>query len=113
MLCKCILKRFGSPSANSNGLGASFKTSGTLTKLLQNGIPVEEDDQDFEIQPREPGDTDLLFEKNNLEVDENGQFKEKQPEVVDGKRMPTLHEVMQDEDFLAELRLSNELLTSL
>lgn len=34
----------------------------------------------------------------------------RQPEIVDGKRMPTLYEVMQDDDFLPELRQNNELL---
>ena len=31
-----------------NGLsGDNFKTSGMLTKILQTGVPIEEDDQDF------------------------------------------------------------------
>lgn len=96
-----------------NGLGGCYKSSGTLTKLLQNGIPVEDDENDFEIQPREAGDTEYQFEKNNIEVDDNGKYFDSQPEIKDGKRMPTLYEVMQDEDFLAELRLGNELLNEL
>ena len=57
--------------ANNN---ESAVTSGTLTKLLQNGVPVEEDDNDFMIQPREKGETQLLFERNNIDVDEDGQY---------------------------------------
>lgn len=57
--------------ANNN---QNLTTSGALTKLLQNGIQVEEDDADFQIEPREKGETQLLFEKNNIDVDEDGNY---------------------------------------
>ena len=33
----------------------SFQTSGTLTKLLQVGVYIEEDDDEFQLQPRTSG----------------------------------------------------------
>ena len=35
--------------------GENFQTSGTLTKLLTNGVAVEEDDDDFQLEPRVVG----------------------------------------------------------
>lgn len=54
--------------------GDNFKTTGTLTKLLQSGVQVEEDDFEFEIEPRGKGEVEFHFDKNNLEVDDNGNF---------------------------------------
>jgi len=53
---------------------ANYKSSGTLTKLLQAGIPIEEDDSEFELPARtsanEGGQQKLLFDFNNIDVDE-------------------------------------------
>jgi hypothetical protein len=52
----------------------------------------------------------MLFERNNIEFDLQGNPVVPQPSFLDGKRMPTLYEVMDDDDFLPELKLNNELL---
>jgi hypothetical protein len=43
-------------------------------------------------------------------VDADGKYILPQPLIVDGKRMPTLYEVLNDDDFIPELRQKNELL---
>ena len=79
-----------------------------MTKLLQMGVRVEDDDDDFVLEPRKPGQTQLCFTQNNIEVDkESGQYLTEQPKIVDGRRMPTLQEVMADPDFLPELKQNN------
>jgi hypothetical protein len=37
-------------------------------------------------------------------VDADGKYILPQAEIVDGKRMPTLYEVINDDDFIPELR---------
>ena len=59
---------------------------------------------------RDPGEHMLLFERNNQEIDDEGNYTYPQPEIVDGRRMPTLYEVIEDDDFLPELRQNNALL---
>ena len=49
-------------------------TSGTLTKLLLNGIQIEDDDADFQLEVRDKDEHQLKFDKNNLDVDVYGNF---------------------------------------
>lgn len=96
------------------GLNKQFKASGTLAKLLQLGVQVEDDDEEFELAPRKPGQSPMVFTENNMDIDKDtGNYMKEQPKVVDGRRMPTLEEVMADPDFLPELRQNNELLLKL
>jgi len=82
-----------------------------LTKLLQLGIPVEEDDAFFELEDRkEEGGAQLKFNENNIDFNEKGLRINPLPEIIDGRRMPTIEEVLDDDDFLAELKTNNELL---
>jgi len=75
------------------------------------GVKVEDDDEDFELEPRKPGQNQMLFTQNNMEVDKNTcEFLYPQPTIVEGRRMPTLYEVMADDDFLPEFIQNNELL---
>ena len=43
-------------------------------------------------------------------MDADGKYILPQAVIVDGKRMPTLYEVINDDDFIPELRQKNELL---
>ena len=88
-----------------------FQTSGTLTKLLQLGTAVEEDDGLFELEDRkEGGGAQLKFNENNIDFDEKGIRLNPHPEINDGRRMPSIEEVLDDDDFIAELKSNNELL---
>ena len=62
--------------------GDDFKSSGTLTRLLQTGIDIESDDE-------------------SGSADEN---KSQQNDEKPKTRQPTLQEVMEDDDFLPELK---------
>ena len=55
----------------NSGINNQYKGSGTLTKLLQMGVQVEDDDDDFMLEPRKPGQDQLLFTQNNIEVDKD------------------------------------------
>ena len=35
--------------------GEDFKSTGTLSKILQTGVLIEEDDEDFRLEPRKEG----------------------------------------------------------
>ena len=76
-------------------------------------MQVEEDDDQFKLDPFTPGQPKNIFELNYLDVDETGAFIDEQPEIKEGRRQPTLYEVMEDDDFLPELRLNNESLIKL
>ena len=39
------------------------------------GVKVEDDDEDFELEPRKLGQNELLFTQNNMDIDKNtGEF---------------------------------------
>lgn len=39
------------------------------------GVRVEDDDDDFVLEPRKPGQTQMCFTQNNIEVDkDSGQY---------------------------------------
>lgn len=87
-----------------------------LTMMLSMGVQVEEDDADFDLPVRPPGQHEKMLNQNNISVDDNGNSllgDLHTPQIVDGRRMPTLHEVLSDDDFLLELRQGNELLLKL
>ena len=88
-----------------------MKTTGMLSKMLQMGVQVEEDDADFELPIKPAGQDEQHLHENNIVVD--GLSDVHKPKIVDGRRMPTLHEVLADDDFLAELRQGNEALLKL
>lgn len=49
-------------------------TSGTLTKLLSNGIQIEDDDADFVLEPKPKDEHQMKFIHNNIDVDFNGNY---------------------------------------
>ena len=69
-------------------------------------MQVEEDDDDFNLELRQETDLVPQFDRNNLGINPSIP----QPEIQDGRRMPTLYEIMEDDDFLPELRQQNEVL---
>ena len=62
--------------------------------MLTSGVCVEKDDDEFELKPRDKADLTFSFDKNNIEVNAEGKFLGDELIVKDGKRMPTLAEVM-------------------
>jgi len=49
-------------------------TSGTLTKLLSTGVQIEDDDADFLLDPKQKDQHQMKFDKNNIDVDMNGNY---------------------------------------
>ena len=100
----------------------SENTTGTLTKLLQNGVVVDEDDPVLEMQTevnmrQEPNgqivETLGIHDESNLENNVNG-FATQNANQQNGRlkpgdvRPPTLAEVMLDQEYLDELRKGNQ-----
>ena len=42
--------------------------------MLQSGVQVEEDDDDFVLEPKKAGQQQLKFDENNIEIDDKGNY---------------------------------------